>query len=254
MIVDIHSHIIPGIDDGSKDMEMTLEMLRNAEKDGVKEIVATPHYLLEYGEATIDEVRNYVKEINNILVKENINIKIYSGQEVYYTEKIIEYYMQGAIGTINDSRYMLIEFPMRKFDESIFDTLYELQVRNMVPVIAHPERYIPIIEDPKNINKFLNEGYLFQVNAGSIDGRFGEKVQRTANVLLNNGIYNFIGSDAHNINRRNTGLSTALNLINKSEIKDVFKDSSEKMLNNGEVKFSGEKIKEKKSIFWFLKR
>ncbi|WP_017210841.1 CpsB/CapC family capsule biosynthesis tyrosine phosphatase [Clostridium beijerinckii] len=254
MIVDIHSHIIPGIDDGSKDMEMTLEMLRNAEKDGVKEIVATPHYLLEYGEATIDEVRNYVKEINNILVEENIDIKVYSGQEVYYTEKIIEYYMQGAIGTINDSRYMLIEFPMRKFDESIFDTLYELQVRNIVPVIAHPERYFPIIEDPKNINKFINEGYLFQVNAGSIDGRFGEKVQKTANALLNNGIYNFIGSDAHNINRRNTGLSTALDLINKSTIKDVFKDSSEKVLNNGEIEFSGENIKAKKSIFGFFKR
>nr|WP_026015771.1 CpsB/CapC family capsule biosynthesis tyrosine phosphatase [Clostridium beijerinckii] len=253
-MVDIHSHIIPGIDDGSKDMEMTLEMLRNAEKDGVKEIVATPHYLLEYGEATIDEVRNYVKEINNILVEENIDIKVYSGQEVYYTEKIIEYYMQGAIGTINDSRYMLIEFPMRKFDESIFDTLYELQVRNIVPVIAHPERYFPIIEDPKNINKFINEGYLFQVNAGSIDGRFGEKVQKTANALLNNGIYNFIGSDAHNINRRNTGLSTALDLINKSTIKDVFKDSSEKVLNNGEIEFSGENIKAKKSIFGFFKR
>ncbi|NSB16563.1 tyrosine-protein phosphatase [Clostridium beijerinckii] len=254
MIVDIHSHIIPGIDDGSKDMEMTLEMLRNAEKDGVKEIVATPHYLLEYGEATIDEVKNYVKEINNILGKENIDIKIYSGQEVYYTEKIIEYYMQGNIGTLNDSRYMLVEFPMRKFDESIFDTLYELQVRNIVPVIAHPERYIPIIEDPKNINKFINEGYLFQVNAGSIDGRFGEKIQKTANILLDNGIYNFIGSDAHNINRRNTGLSTALDLINKSTIKNIFKESSEKILNNGEVKFLGEKIKEKKSIFWFLKR
>ena len=254
MIVDIHSHIIPGIDDGSKDMEMTLEMLRNAEKDGVKEIVATPHYLLEYGEATIDEVKNYVKEINNILVKENIDIKIYSGQEVYYTEKIIEYYMQGTIGTINDSRYMLIEFPMRKFDESIFDTLYELQVRNIVPVIAHPERYIPIIEDPKNINKFINEGYLFQVNAGSIDGRFGEKVQKTANILLDNGIYNFIGSDAHNTNKRNTGLSKALNLINKGVNKDVFKDSSKKMLNNGEVKFLGERIKEKRSIFWFFKK
>ena len=254
MIVDIHSHIIPGIDDGSKDMEMTLEMLRNAEKDGVKEIVATPHYLLEYGEATIDEVKNYVKEINNVLEKENINIKIYSGQEVYYTEKIIEYYMQGNIGTINDSRYMLIEFPMRKFDESIFDTLYELQVRNIVPVIAHPERYIPIIEDPKNINKFINEGYLFQVNAGSIDGRFGEKVQKTANILLDNGIYNFIGSDAHNTNKRNTGLSKALNLINKGVNKDVFKDSSKKMLNNGEVKFLGERIKEKRSIFWFFKK
>ena len=119
-MIDIHSHIIPGIDDGSKNMEMTLEMLRNAEKEGTKEIVATPHYMMEYGEATIEEVKNHVKTINKILEDVKIDIKIYSGQEVYFTEKIIEDYMQRNIGTINDSRYMLIEFPMHKFDENIF--------------------------------------------------------------------------------------------------------------------------------------
>lgn len=106
-MIDIHSHILPGIDDGSKDMEMTLEMLRNAEKDGTREIVATPHYLLEYGEATISEVKSLVQEVNSIINKECINIKVYSGQEVYFNENIINNYLEGKIGTINDSRYIL---------------------------------------------------------------------------------------------------------------------------------------------------
>jgi len=253
-MLDIHSHIIPGIDDGSKNMEMTLEMLKNAEKEGIKEIVATPHYLLEYGEATIEEVKNHVKEINAILETERINVKIYSGQEIYFTEKIIEDYIKGNIGTINDSRYMLIEFPMDKFDENTFDILYELQVRDIVPIIAHPERYKPFIEKPSLINEFINQGYLFQVNAGSIEGKFGETVRKTVNIFLKNHIYNFMGSDAHNVKNRNTGLKDAISLLDEGMNKDIFEDSSKKVLKNEKIEFLGEKIKEKKSIFSFLKR
>jgi len=254
MIVDIHSHIIPGIDDGSKNMEMTLEMIRNAEKEGTKEMVATPHYLLEYGEATIIDVKNHVKEINMLLENEKIDVKIYSGQEVYFTEKIIEDYLEGNIGTINDSRYMLIEFPMDKFDENTFDILYELQVRDIVPIIAHPERYKFFIENPSLINEFINQGYLFQVNAGSIEGKFGQNVKKTTDLFLTNNIYNFIGSDAHNIKSRNTGLKNAMDLIEKGMNKNIFQDSSEKILKNMDIKFLGERIKGKKSIFSFFKK
>jgi len=253
-MVDIHSHIIPRIDDGSKSMEMTLEMLKNAEKEGTKEIVATPHYLLEYGEATIEEVKNYVKEINAVLESEKIDLKVYSGQEVYFTEKIIKDYIEGNIGTINDSMYMLIEFPMNNFENNIFDVLYELQVRNIIPIIAHPERYKPFIKKPVLINDFINQGYLFQVNVGSIMGKFGEDVRKTANLFLSNHIYNFIGSDAHNIKSRNTGLKDALDLLNKDMTVEIFEESSIKVLENEKIEFVGEKVKEKKSIFSFFKR
>jgi protein-tyrosine phosphatase len=253
-MVDIHSHIIPGIDDGSKNMEMTLEMLRNAEKEGIKEIVATPHYLLEYGEATIIEVKNYVKEINVILENEKIDVKVYSGQEVYFTENIIEDYMVGNIGTLNDSRYMLIEFSMDKFDDNIFDILYELQVRDIVPIIAHPERYKFFIEKPSLINEFIAQRYLFQVNAGSITGKFGQNVKKTADLFLKNNIYNFIGSDAHNIKNRNTGLKDAMDMLCGDMNIEIFKDSSKKVLKNEKIEFLGQKIIEKKSIFSFFKK
>ena len=162
--------------------------------------------MLEYGELTIAEIKAFVEEINSIIKSEGINLKVYSGQEVYYTENIIENYMEGKIGTINDSRYMLIEFPIKKFDDNIFDVLYELQIRYIMPIIAHPERYKPIIEKPSYINRFINEGYLFQMNAGSLEGKFGENAKKTAKIFLQMNIYNFIGSDAHNMKNRNTGL------------------------------------------------
>ena len=258
-MIDIHSHIIPGIDDGSRNMEMTLEMLRNAEKDGTKEIIATPHYLLESGEATINEIKVLVEKINSIVNKEGIKIKIYSGQEVYFTENIIENYTQGNIGTLNNSRYMLIEFPIQKLDKNIFDVLYELQIRDIVLIIAHPERYKPFIEKPSLINDFIDEGYLFQMNAGSLEGKFGEKSKKIANLFLANNIYNFVGSDAHNIKDRNTGLKKAMNLLkensrNNEEINQcIFEDSSKKLLNNESIKFIGKKIETKKSIFSFLR-
>lgn len=259
MIVDIHSHILPNIDDGSKGIEMTLEMLKNAEENGTKEIVATPHYLLEYGEATIIEVKSLVETVNSVAENNGVDIKVYSGQEVYYNEHILEDYLEGNIGTINDSRYMLIEFPMLAFDENILDILYELQVRNIIPIIAHPERYKPIRENPVIINKFIDAGYLFQINSGSIEGKFGESTRKISKLFLENNIYNFIGSDAHNIKNRNTGLLKSLEILNK-EIKPkeknnelIFEDSSKALLNNNEIKFYGEKIKVKKSIFSFLK-
>jgi protein-tyrosine phosphatase len=259
MVLDIHSHILPGIDDGSKNMEMTLKMLRNAEEDGTKEIVATPHYLLEYGESTIKEVKVLVEEVNSLIYKEGINIKVYSGQEVYYNENIVEDYMKGNIGTINDSRYMLIEFPMHRFQENVFDILYEFQVRDIIPIIAHPERYKPFREQPSLINDFIDEGYLFQMNAGSIEGKFGESIKKTANLFLENNIYNFIGSDAHDIENRNTGLQKAINILNEKN-KDnkkinehIFEDSSKKLLENDLVEFFGKKVKIKRSIFSFLK-
>lgn len=255
-MIDIHSHIIPGIDDGSKDMQMTIEMLRKAEGDGTKQIIATPHYLLEYGEAVITEVKELVKEINLIINDEGLDLKVYSGQEVYYTEKIIQNYIDGKIGTLNDSKYMLIEFPMREFDDNIFNVIYELQVRGITPIIAHPERYKPIIQKPLEINQLINEGYLFQINVGSLEGKFGNSVRKTAEILLKHRIYNFIGSDAHDTTNRTTGLSSTVDLIRNydEDIEKIFEDSSGKILNNEEIDFCGQRIKEKKSIFSFFKK
>lgn len=255
-MIDIHSHIIPGIDDGSKNMEMTLEMLRAAEKSGTKKIVATPHYLMEYGEAKINEVKDYVEKINSIVNDEGINIEVYAGQEVYFTHNIISDYLEGNIGTINDSRYMLIEFSMRNQEQNLFDTLYELQVRNIIPIIAHPERYKYIINKPSVINDFINEGYLFQMNAGSLEGLFGDSVRKTAEMLVANGIYNFIGSDAHNITTRSVGISKGVDLANaKNKINgELFIESSRRLILNEDIEFCGQKIKEKKSIFSFFSR
>ena len=256
-MIDIHSHVLPGIDDGSKDMEMTLEMLRIAEKDGTTDIVATPHYCIGYGEENYESVKERVLSLRSQLQKENININIHFGQEVYFSSRLLDDLEEGVIGTVNGGRYLLIELNMKEFERDVLDTLYELKLQGIIPIIAHPERYSYIQRHPRLINDFINEGCLFQLNAGSITGRHGEKAKESAKELLKNNIYSFIGSDGHNITTRRTEINESLKDIEKidKEFRDRVLENSKMLLLDEEVIFNGIKVeKKKKWMFSFLKR
>ena len=248
-MIDIHSHILPGVDDGSQDIEMTLKMLREASKDGTKKLVATPHYCREYGYLEYSTVKTKVNELKSKVKEENIDIELFHGQEIYYEENILEWYNENKIGTINDTKYMLIELPLNKFEiNKVIDAIYEIQIKGIVPILAHPERYLPFMDNPEKINDFINEGFLFQMNSGSINGRFGKSAKKTSEIFLENRIYSFIGSDAHNDSNRKTGISEALERIKDidNEYNKIFEENSIKMLNDEEVKFIGSQIKKKK--------
>jgi len=154
-MIDIHAHILPKIDDGAENIDIALEMLKNAVSDGTEKIVATPRYCMGYGTCKIKEIKDYVNKLNCLMKEKKIEIKIYSGQEVYVNKHTIEDYLEGNIGTINDSKYMLIECPINKFNDDIFDIIYEFKIREIKPIIAHPERYVPVVENFLYINKFI---------------------------------------------------------------------------------------------------
>lgn len=251
-MVDLHSHLIYGIDDGSKSREMTLNMLRQAVLGGTTKLVLTPHYMPGYFEVPREEVKEKAELVRSLAKEENLNIDIYCGQEVYYTSNILENYNNGYIGTINNSRYMLIEFNMRDFSsKEAIENIYELQLKGIVPVIAHPERYRKFIKNPSLINEFIREGFLFQLNLGSITGEFGKEVQKNAETYMKNKIYSFIGSDAHRDTKRNPNIEGGVQAIRKLD-KNYFNyllDSGENLLINKEVKYKGNLIKEKKGLF-----
>lgn len=253
-MIDIHSHILPGIDDGSKTIKMTLEMLKNAERDGTKEIIATPHFCRDYAETKYDDVVNLCEKINKLAKDEGIDLNIYHGQEIFYSKNIVEDYKAGITGTLANSKYFLFELPLQgKFEQEILDDIYELQVMELQPILAHPERYKFLKEKPWIINKFIEEGILFQLNSGSIQGVYGKEAKKTASIFLEKGIYNFIGSDAHNTTTRITGVNEGTKLaVSKNKIyKKLFEDSAKKLIENREIEFYGEKIKERKGFRFF---
>lgn len=255
-MVDLHSHLIWNIDDGSKSKEMTANMLKQAVRGGTTKLVLTPHYLKGHYEVQINNVKERANEVKELVKELGLNLEVYCGQEVYYSEHILENYLNKEIGTINDSRYMLIEFNMRDFYiEEAVEVLYELQLRGIVPVIAHPERYYRFINKPSLINEFINEGALFQLNLGSITGDFGKDVRKTAEIFLKNKIYSFIGSDAHRDENRNPDMSNGAEALRDMDIDyfNYFKDSGERLLKNEEIVFLGSKIKEKKGLLGLFK-
>lgn len=252
-MIDLHSHILPNVDDGSKDMSMSIEMIKEAIKCGTRKIVATPHYAKGYYTNEYNKIKEIFPEFKE-KIEEELDIQIYHGQEVYFTENILEEFKRGNIGTINDSRYMLIEFPPLDFKVDSLDYLYELQIRDIVPVVAHPERYRAVMRNPEILNEFIEAGCLFQLNGTSLHGAFGKEAQKASKILLNNGVYNFIGSDAHRNDKRTMNLTESFEIIKKSDKRylDLMVQSSESLLENKEVIYQGEKIKVKKGIFSFI--
>ncbi len=204
-----------------------------------------------------EEIKKEVAKLKTLAKNKDIDIEIYCGQEVYYTSRILESFQCGDIGTIENSRYMLIEFPLREFSvDEVINDIYELQLNGVVPIIAHPERYKTFIEAPELINKFIEEGFLFQLNTGSITGDFGGGVKKTAKLFVKHKIYSTIGSDGHRSQVRTTDMTAgikAIEKINPGYVREMENISQEILMNN-KVEFRGERIRKQGGIFNIFRR
>ncbi|MDO6355950.1 hypothetical protein Q3V94_12880 [Caloramator sp. CAR-1] len=255
-MLDIHSHIIPEIDDGADSFEIFFEMAKIAQEDGVETIVATPHFIAGRYETDYETVKKHVNDLNLYLKNQNIQINILAGQEILISKDLLSYLHQGLISPINDTNYMLVELPFDEIPKYTFDILYELKIKNITPIVAHPERYLEIIKQPEKINDFIDEGCLFQINSSSLLGYFGKDVKNTATLFLKHNIVDFIGSDCHDSIRRKPKVNEALNII-KNTKRDVYEKillNSKSFLQNESITTSAEKIKPKKSFFSFFLR
>lgn len=254
-MLDIHSHIIPEIDDGSKSAEMSIEMLKMAAYDGTKNIIATPHYYTGYYVKEYQYIEKYTAFLNKMAKEQGLDINVLPGQEVFIDNHTLDNLNNGIIGTLNNSKYMLVEFEMDKFNESSMDILYELRLRGIEPIIAHPERYMYVVENPSFLNKFIEESYAFQINCGSITGIFGKRVANTADILIQQGACSFVASDAHSLNKRSPRMSMALNMVkekNEMGYRTIL-NNYEALLNNQNLYINSEKIKEKRRFFGLFK-
>lgn len=256
-MVDLHSHVIYGIDDGAKSREMAINMLKLAELGGTSKLICTPHYFRGRYEKNLLEVKNELENLKKIAIDNNIALELYCGQEVYLTNYLLEDLEEGKIGTINNSKYMLIEMNMNEIPKRAIDIIYELKLKGIVPIIAHPERYVPFMDNPELINDFIEEGCLFQLNGGSINGKFGSLAKKTTKLFLENNLYSFLGSDGHFDKQRNTDLSEAMDSIRTvdKELLNFYRENGEKVILNKHIDFEGNLIKKKKvSFFSFFKK
>lgn len=210
-MIDMHSHILPNIDDGSKNIEQSLQLLKEASDAGFTDIVSTSHYLEGYYEEDVEKR----KELLNILIdSSNTNLKLHLGSEIYISEKIIELIRENKASTINNSRYVLFELPMNNNVLYLKDIIFTLIENDFIPIIAHPERYSFVQKNPSMLVELIQMGVLFQSNYGSIVGYYGKDAEKTVKILLKNNLVHFLGSDVH---RPNTIYKMMPNILKKLE-------------------------------------
>ncbi len=198
-MIDFHSHIIPNVDDGSKSVEETFELLKEAKEAGFSGIISTSHYMEGYYETDAAERSVWIKAISENLGKKDIDLKLYLGNEVYITKNIINLLETGKATSINNSNYVLFEFPMNSKPMDMYDIIYDMLECKIVPILAHPERYSFVQKDPNLIYDLIQKGVLMQSNYGSILGMYGEKAEIIVRKLLKNNMVHFLGSDVHRV-------------------------------------------------------
>ena len=194
---DLHTHILPGVDDGAKTLEDAVEMARVAVEHGTKAIVATPHRRDITENFSISYVQELLAGLSGELEMRGVELQLLMGMENHLDLDLPEDCSKGQALPINGSRYALVELPFFGRHNYVEEVLFQLQVQGVTPVLAHPERIEAFQLDPELLVGFVERGMLSQITAGSIVGHFGGKVKRFTHTLLKRGLVHVIASDTH---------------------------------------------------------
>lgn len=260
-MIDFHSHILPNIDDGSRNIEETLNLIKEAKQVGFEGISLTSHYIEDYYETDVPEREVWIQAIKDNLKNKGIQIDLYLANEIYITDNIIELLKQGKASTINNTCYVLFEMPLNSEPLNLYDVIYSLQENKLIPVLAHPERYSFIQKEPELAYDLIQKGVLMQANYGSILGQYGEKAQMIVRKFFENDMIHFLGSDVH---RQKTiykkipqALEAIADIIGEDKLEKLTTINPRLALNNKKIEINEPeefKLTFKEKIVMYLKK
>ncbi|MHA6250716.1 tyrosine-protein phosphatase [Oceanobacillus sp. CAU 1775] len=254
-MIDIHSHILPGIDDGAKTQQDSLDMARAAFEEGITTIVATPHHRNGQFDNEGEAVLKWVELLQAFFKDEGIPLKVLPGQETRIHGEMIEELEENIILPINHSKYVFVELPTAHVPRYTSQMLFDIQVAGYIPIIVHPERNQELIEHPSRLYDFVKKGALTQVTAGSLVGNFGKSIQKFSQQLIEANLTHFIASDAHNTSSRGFFMDQAFEHIKKEYGSDLYYmllENSELLIANQNInQMEPEHIKRKKFLGLF---
>jgi protein-tyrosine phosphatase len=208
-VIDLHSHILPGVDDGVATVEESLELARAAAADGVEAIAATPHVRDDYP-TSADTMERGVAALRESLASHGMALTLLPGGELALDRlDILEADELRRFGLAGNESYLLVETPYNGWPLDVGERFFRLALAGITAVLAHPERNDAVQEDPGRLEPLVQAGALVQLTAASVDGRFGRRTARTAHVLLERGLAHLVASDAHAPSIRAVGISAA---------------------------------------------
>ena len=210
-MIDLHTHILPGVDDGVKTDEEAVAFARMAQEDGVKTLVATPHCKEGFYENDRDSVLAHVKRLRELLAAENVQLELVPGGEVHICPDLVERVRDGRAPTLGDNgKTMLLELSLSQYPVELENLVFQLKLGGIEPLFAHPERIQYFEDDVTRYEALVNQGVTGQITTGSILGQFGNTAREFSEELLRKGLVHVLASDAHNLRGRPPLLSEAL--------------------------------------------
>jgi protein-tyrosine phosphatase len=243
-MIDLHNHILPGLDDGAEVLEESIEMCRISFRDGIRTVVATPHILPGIYENNRPTILAKVHELNEAIKKFGVRssgfgvknldpitqlpndsiteLEILPGADIHFSFDLLQRYENGEIVAVNDlGRYLMVEFEFQGIPYKAEEALFQLLTKGIVPIISHPERNFEIGHNPKRYYEMIRMGCLGQVTAMSLTGEFGPEIRQIAEKLFKKRLIHIIASDAHSAGRRppilSSGVKAAEKIVGKKE-------------------------------------
>ena len=240
-MIEMHCHLLAAIDDGVKSIGESIDTIKMLVSLGYKKIVITPHYIngTSYNVNNMDKYKLFL-ELQKRIKEENIDIELYLGNEVFIDESILEDLKAGKCCTINSSRYVLVEISRNDIINNLDNILFKLLNRGIVPIMAHPERYLVVKKDKSVLDDWVNSGVLLQVNFESISGKYGKDAKKLFEYILKNNLASFIGGDIHGpgsdfFKDYEKNKKKILKLIGEDKYNELISVNPLKLINNEDI-------------------
>lgn len=255
-MIDIHTHILAGLDDGPKQWADAITLAKQASASGITRVVATPHYQFDNRLTGAEQVQAKVKILQALLQAHDIDLAVYPGHEVYVSTSRSEALQAARFATLNETgRYVLLEMPTEHVPPDLDEIIFAFTVKGITPIIAHPERNRQVRDNPNLAIKFIESGALTQVNACSLMGKYGSRTKRTAEIMILNNMAHFLASDMHCPRTRPPILATAwrkaVTLVGAEKADSLVSINPRKVLNGFGI--SVESPERYRSFFGFLR-
>lgn len=212
-MIDLHTHILPRLDDGPDTFSEAVEICKQSWQQGVSTLVATPHLFHPKHHCQVTELQQFTALLNEVLEKHCIQLRVLPGCEIHVNRDLANHYLQRRIIGLNNSRYALLEFPVDYLPSGYQEIIYELQLHNLVPILAHPERNKAFLTQPDLLQELIEKGCLVQITASSITGLWGKSVQQFVLNMIEHHWAHVVATDVHHADSRRLCLQEAAEKI-----------------------------------------
>ncbi len=234
-LIDIHTHILYGVDDGAGTLSDSMGLLDEECEQGVDTVIMTPHYGPKFGYPDKDVLREHFDEISQKAEKYYPEIKLYLGSELYYQESTISDLDSGKALTMNGTRYVLVEFGVKDPYTYIYRAVQNFVYAGYIPIIAHAERYEAVFRQIDRIEELIDIGALIQINAESLIGGIFDKCSSFCKKIAKEGLMHFLGSDCHDFRTRRPNMKKAAEVLLKKNAQQILETNPRNMLEGKNI-------------------